>query len=164
MHAEEQHACLLREKRPHAVDAPTRLVGMHHQRVGQQRAQHVELVLPVPRQLLQQGVGLRFAQLQVLQELQHQTDFVEGQADDINRSRRSRRRSPGRIRCGRARREFCRIGSWGRDRFGRRPARPGPFPDATPAAYARADNRSGARLRERRPRCALPLERPCRRW
>ena len=57
---------------------------MHHQRVGQQRTQHLELVLPVPGQMLQQRVGLRFAQRQILQELQQQTDFVEGQADDIN--------------------------------------------------------------------------------
>ena len=57
---------------------------MHHQRVGQQRAEHVELFMPMPRQLVQQGVGLRLAQLQILEEVKHETDFVEREANDID--------------------------------------------------------------------------------
>ena len=84
MNAEQHHARLLRKKRPDAVQAPTRLVGMHHQRVGQQRAEHLELALPVPRQLIKQRVGLRLAEPEVLEEIEERTDFVERQADDIN--------------------------------------------------------------------------------
>src|ERR1700678_3996492 len=51
---------------------------------AQQCTQHVELVLPVPGQLPQQGVGLAFAQPQMLQELQRLTHLVHGQAHDIN--------------------------------------------------------------------------------
>jgi len=80
---EEQHASLLREERPHAVQTPTRLVGVHHQRVGQQGAEDLELVVPVTRQLAEQRVGLRLAQLQMLEEVEHETDFVEGEADDV---------------------------------------------------------------------------------
>src|ERR1700720_1424813 len=84
MNAEQQHACFLRKKRPYAVQAPTSLVGMHHQRVGQQRAEQVKLALPIARQLRKQRVGLRLAETQVLEEIEEMTDFVERQADDIN--------------------------------------------------------------------------------
>src|SRR4051812_39540532 len=84
MNAEQHHACLLRKERPDAVQAPTRLVGMHHQRAGQQRAQQVKLSLPIARQLIQQRVGLRLAEAEVLEEIEEMTDFVERQADDIN--------------------------------------------------------------------------------
>src|SRR3954453_13091783 len=82
--AEQQHACLLRKERPDAVQAPTRLVGMHHQRVGQQGAEHVELALPIARQSIKQRVGLRLAEAEVLEEIEETTDFVERQADDID--------------------------------------------------------------------------------
>src|SRR3954447_4415364 len=84
MNAEQQHACLLRKERPDAVQAPTRLVRMHHQRVGQQRAERVELALPIARQLIKQRVGLRLVEAEVLEEVEEMTDFVERQADDIN--------------------------------------------------------------------------------
>src|SRR3954469_24466342 len=84
MDAEPHHACLLRKERPDAVQAPTRLVGMHHQRVGQQRAERVKLALPIARQLRKQGVGLRLAEPQVLEEVEELTDFVEREADDVN--------------------------------------------------------------------------------
>src|SRR3954454_21544034 len=84
MDAEQHHACFLREERPDAVQAPTRLVGMHHQRAGQQRAQQVKLSLPIARQLIQQRVDLRLAEAEVLEEIEEMTDFVERQADDIN--------------------------------------------------------------------------------
>ena len=57
---------------------------MHHQRVGHQRAEVVELLVPVPRQLMQQGVGLGLAQLQLLEEVEHQSGLVEGEADDVD--------------------------------------------------------------------------------
>jgi hypothetical protein len=57
---------------------------MHHHRVGQQRAQHFELVLPMTRQLFEQGIRLRFAEREILQELKHLTNFIEGQTDDIH--------------------------------------------------------------------------------
>ena len=66
------------------MDAPARFIRRHDQGVGQQRTQHVELVLPMSGQSLEQSVHLSLAQRQVLQELQHQTYFVEGQTDDIN--------------------------------------------------------------------------------
>ena len=75
VHAKEQHARLLRQKGPHTVNAPTRFVAMDHQGIRQQRTQHVELLLPVPRQLPQQRVGLGLAQWQTLQESQGQTDL-----------------------------------------------------------------------------------------
>src|SRR4051812_21661786 len=84
MNAEPHHACFLREERPDAVQAPTRLVGMHHQRAGQQRAERVELALPIARQLIEQGVGLRLAESEVLEEVEELTDFVEREADDVN--------------------------------------------------------------------------------
>src|SRR4051812_30724635 len=84
MNAEQHHACLLREERPDAVQAPTRLVGMHHQRAGQQRAERVKLALPIARQLIKQRVGLRLAEAEVLEEIEEMTDLVERQADDIH--------------------------------------------------------------------------------
>ncbi len=84
MHAEEQYPHLLREKGPHAVDAPARLIGMHYQRVGQQQAQQLEFLFPLPRQLVQQGVGLRLPQRQVLEEVHQQAYFVEGKADHVH--------------------------------------------------------------------------------
>ena len=36
------------------------------------------------RQLMQQGVGLRLAQFQVLEEVEQETNFVEREADDIH--------------------------------------------------------------------------------
>src|SRR5205814_10578250 len=84
VHAEEQHASLLRKNGPDAVDAPTGFVGMHHHRVGQERAQHIKLLLPMPGQLPQQRIRLAFAEPKILQELQHLTNLVKGQADDIN--------------------------------------------------------------------------------
>src|SRR3954462_9094709 len=84
MDAEQHHACLLREGRPDAVQAPTRLVGMHHRRVGRQRAEPIELALPIARQLVEQRVGLRLAEAEVLEEIEEMTDLVERQADDIH--------------------------------------------------------------------------------
>src|SRR5450432_2974897 len=84
MNAEQHHMCLLRKKRPYAVQTPTRLVGMPNQRVGQQRAEQVKLALPIARQLIKQRVGLRLAKAEVLEEIEEITDFVERQADDIN--------------------------------------------------------------------------------
>ena len=43
----------------------------------------------MPRQLIKQGIGLRFAQLQVLEKVEHETNFVEGQANDIDENRQS---------------------------------------------------------------------------
>src|SRR5208282_6056176 len=36
------------------------------------------------RQLLEQSVGLRLSQFQVLEKVEYETNFVEGQADDID--------------------------------------------------------------------------------
>src|SRR5207248_7135276 len=80
----EQQPRLLREKGPHAVQTPARLVGMHHQRVRQQGAEDLEFVLPMTRQLMEQRIGLRFTQLQTLKKAEHETDFVEGETDDID--------------------------------------------------------------------------------
>ena len=38
----------------------------------------------MPGQLPQQRIRLRFAEPKILQELQHLTNLVKGQADDIN--------------------------------------------------------------------------------
>src|SRR5215471_10521332 len=84
MHAEKQQPRLLGKKSPYAVETPTRLVGMHQRRMGQQRTQRLELVLPMPRQAVQQGIGLRLVQPQVLEEVQQGADLVEGQTDDID--------------------------------------------------------------------------------
>ena len=84
VYAKEQHPCLLREESPHTIDAPTRFVGVHHPRIGQQRAQYLKLTLPMPGQTLQQRVRLCFTQRQMLQELQTETNLVKGQAHDIN--------------------------------------------------------------------------------
>src|SRR5450432_3779154 len=84
VYAKQEYARLLRQKRPHAVDAPTRLVRMHYHRVSQQRTQDLELILPMPRQLAQQAIRLSFTEFQILQELQGQTNFVKGQPHDIN--------------------------------------------------------------------------------
>lgn len=84
MHTEKQQPRLLGKKSPHAVETPTRLVGMHQRRMGQQRTQRLELVLPMPRQAVQQGIGLRLVQPQILEEVQQGADLVEGQTDDID--------------------------------------------------------------------------------
>jgi hypothetical protein len=52
--------------------------------MGQQGAQGLELALPMARQALQQGVHLRWAHVQLLKELQQQTDFSKGQANDVH--------------------------------------------------------------------------------
>jgi hypothetical protein len=57
---------------------------MYHQRVGQQRAEHVELALPMPRQLIKQCIGLRFLQAQVLEKVEERTGFVKRQAHNID--------------------------------------------------------------------------------
>src|SRR3954471_15981729 len=57
---------------------------MHHQRVGQQRAEPIELALPIARQLIEQRVGLRLAEAEALEEIEEMTDLVERQADDVN--------------------------------------------------------------------------------
>src|SRR5258708_21797792 len=57
---------------------------MHHQRVRQQGAENFKFVLPMTRQLMEQSVGLRLSQFQVLEEVEDETNFVEGQAHDID--------------------------------------------------------------------------------
>src|SRR5271156_6293848 len=57
---------------------------MYHQRVGQQRAERLELAFPMPRQLIKQCIGLRFSQAQSLEEVEEQTGFVKRQAHDID--------------------------------------------------------------------------------
>src|SRR5438552_833531 len=84
MHAKKHHPRFLREKRPDTVETPAGLVGMDHQRVSQQGAEYVELVLPVPGQLPEQSIRRRFVQPQILQELQGQTYLVERQTHDLN--------------------------------------------------------------------------------
>jgi hypothetical protein len=45
--AEQQHPRLLRQQGPDALQTPTGLVGMHHQRIRQQRTKRLELPLPM---------------------------------------------------------------------------------------------------------------------
>src|SRR4051794_15447462 len=54
------------------------------QSTSKESASACYLVVPVPCHLMQQGVGLGLAVLEILEEVQHQTDFVEGQADDVD--------------------------------------------------------------------------------
>ena len=44
----------------------------------------IELLFPLPRQPLQQGIGLRLPQFQVLEEVHQQAHLVERQPDDVH--------------------------------------------------------------------------------
>jgi len=83
-HAEQHDLGVFRKERPHAADAPTRLVRVHHRRDRQQFTQGFEFPLPVSSQPIQQRLDLRFAQFQVLKEVQQQAHFVERQTHAVD--------------------------------------------------------------------------------
>ena len=84
VNAEQPDPRFLRDKRPDAVQAPTRFISVDDRGVRQSCAESFEFLFPMSRQLTEQGVDLRFSQQQVLEEAEGQTDFVEGQTGDID--------------------------------------------------------------------------------
>jgi hypothetical protein len=52
--------------------------------MSNQGAQRVELVVPVLRQLAQQGVRLRLGQRQLTEESQYRAGFVQGNANEVH--------------------------------------------------------------------------------
>lgn len=63
---------------------PSRLVHVNDGGMSNQGTQRVELVVPILRQLPQQGVRLRFGQRQLIEESQHGTGFVQGDANGVH--------------------------------------------------------------------------------
>ena len=62
----------------------SRLVEFDAIRIRQQRAEYIKLVFPMTRQPIEQSVRLRLRELEVLEKMQQQADFVEGQPDEVN--------------------------------------------------------------------------------
>src|SRR5579859_166679 len=86
--AEQKHPLQLRRERPQrtplVAHLPTRLIHGYDGSAGNQSAQQIKFVLPVPRQLPQQGVRLRFGQRQLTKESQHGTSLVQRNADAVH--------------------------------------------------------------------------------
>ena len=60
---------------------------MHHKGIRHQRAQHLELLLPMPRQPVEQRIHLAFLHWEILEKAQQFAGFVERQADTVYQMR-----------------------------------------------------------------------------
>ncbi len=80
----KQHGELVSQKRPHAIDAPRRFIGVNHRTVGQQRAERIEFTFPASGKLVEQRIGLTLLQVQLLEERQHRAGFVDRQPEMVN--------------------------------------------------------------------------------
>lgn len=72
------------EERPNRVDTPRRFVTVHDGRISQNRAEGLELAFPRSGELVEQAVGLRFLQVQLLKKAEYLAGFIHRQSEAMD--------------------------------------------------------------------------------